>query len=226
MQEREDIIDKIRKLLAHSVENGATQAEAIAFALKAQALIAEHDVQEWELGDACEEIVEHRVDLPTRRKWREYLASIVSENFRCKAYIQNFGCRKGHRGVPHVFFVGYEHDARAAAMVFERLYVIGDELGRQAKRDASGWSHAYDNFVVGFCDGVQGELERQCKALMLVVPQEVDRYYEDLNLYAPRPAREFVFDSEIRDRGRAAGRDAVRAGRMESGDGGHLVTAG
>ncbi len=226
MQEREDIIDKIRKLLAHSVENGATQAEAIAFALKAQALIAEHDVQEWELGDACEEIVEHRVDLPTRRKWREYLAAIVSVNFRCKAYMQISGRRKGHRGVPHVFFVGYEHDARAAALVFERLYVIGDELGRQAKRDASGWSYAYDNFVVGFCDGIEGELERQCRALMLVVPQEVDRYYDELDLCFGRPMRGFVLDAEIRDRGRAAGRDAVRAGRMEDGGGMHLVTAG
>lgn len=225
MQNREDAIDKIRKLLAHSVENGATQAEAIAFALKAQALIAEHDVQEWELGDAAEEIVEHRVDLPARRKWRGYLASIVSDNFRCRSYEQIFGCRRGHRGVAHVFFVGYEQDARAAALVFERLYVIGDELGRRARREAGGWTYAYDNFVEGFCEGVKGELERQCRALMLVVPQEVSRYYDDLELRDARPMRGFVFDPEIRDRGKAAGREAVRSGRME-GDEEHLLGTG
>lgn len=225
MQNREDVIDKIRKLLAHSVENGATQAEAIAFALKAQALIAEHDVQEWELGDAGEVIVEHWVDLPTRRKWRWYLASIVSDNFRCRTYEQTFGRRRGHRGVPHVFFVGYEQDARAAALVFERLYVIGDELGRRAKREAGGWTYAYDNFVEGFCDGVAGELERQCRALMLVVPQEVSRYYDELDLCDGRPPRTFVFDPEIHDRGKAAGREAVRCGRME-GDEEHLLGAG
>ena len=45
-EKRSEIVKKIKKLLAHSVENGATEAEAVAFALKAQRLIAENDIEE------------------------------------------------------------------------------------------------------------------------------------------------------------------------------------
>lgn len=64
---RSEIVEKIKKLLAHSVENGATEAEAVAFALKAQRLIAENDIEQWELGDEQRrEVIEEEsnVNLP------------------------------------------------------------------------------------------------------------------------------------------------------------------
>ena len=50
--DRERMIEKIGKLLEHSTANGATEAEAVAFALKAQRLMAENGIEEWELGAA------------------------------------------------------------------------------------------------------------------------------------------------------------------------------
>ena len=67
-EKRSEILEKIKKLLAHSVENGATEAEAVAFALKAQRLIAENDIEQWELGDEQRrEVIEEEsnVNLPT-----------------------------------------------------------------------------------------------------------------------------------------------------------------
>ena len=71
MSNREQIIERIKKLLSHSVENGATEAEAVAFALKAQKLIAENDVEDWELGEECkQEVIEATTEKSYSRAWR------------------------------------------------------------------------------------------------------------------------------------------------------------
>ena len=213
--DREDIIGKIKKLLAHSVENGATEAEAIAFALKAQKLIAEHDVEAWELDDGGkQEVIECMTEKHYARKWREFLAVTVADNFRCKAFFESRRENGSQRRKTHVVFVGYECDTKAAAIVFDHLYEVGDRLGRECRKRI-GHPMAYDNFVFGFDDGVRTELEKQCQALMLVCPQKVTEYMDGLELKNAIPYRKvYRFDGAYEE-GAVAGREAVRSRRME-----------
>lgn len=216
--DRENIIDKIKKLLAHSVENGATKAEAIAFALKAQKLIAEYDVEEWELADdGKQQVIEHETGMTYARKWREYLADTIADNFRCKAFFRKRREGGSRRGKTHIVFVGYEYDAKAAAVVFDHLYGVGDKLGRECRKRI-GHPMAYDNFVFGFDDGVRAELEKQCQALMLVCPQEVTEYMDGLKLGQTSAYRTVYRCEEAYESGKVAGRDAVRSRRMEESD--------
>lgn len=215
MSEREQVIDRIKKLLAHSVENGATEAEAIAFALKAQRLIADNDIEEWEFGESGkQEVIEVTSERSYVRTWRALLAVALADNFRCKA-IATSKCTGGSkRRKSFITFIGYECDAKAALMVFEHLYKVGDELGKKHSKRYPAHRDAYENFVRGFVTGVRTELEKQCEALMLVRPREVEEHVKEMKLGKARPLRAIFMDEQSLEAGREAGRDAVRARRL------------
>lgn len=219
MSNREQIIERIKKLLSHSVENGATEAEAVAFALKAQKLIAENDVEDWELGEECkQEVIEATTEKSYSRAWRCFLAATVAENFRCKAIQRQRFTETGSRRKTFITFIGYECDAKAALMVFEHLYAVGNKLGKEHESRYYTDKDAYENFVRGFTQGVEDELAKQCQALMLVCPKDVDDYYNNMNLKQPRRQRAIFGSEHSREAGRAAGRDAVRSRRVEGGN--------
>lgn len=84
--ERAKILERIKKLMALADNRGATEAEAMAAALAAQKLIAEYDVEEWELHSKdAEPMVEKRSDKASRR-WRWHLAAIIGPAFRCRHF--------------------------------------------------------------------------------------------------------------------------------------------
>lgn len=218
MSNREQIIERIKKLLSHSVENGATEAEAVAFALKAQKLIADNDVEDWELGEECkQEVVEVMTENTYSRTWRGFLASTIADNFRCKAILAPRKDGTSRRKKMHIMFVGYECDAKAASIVFDHLYTVGNKLGKAHESRCYTDPDAYENFVRGFNKGVRDELEKQCQALMLVCPQDVEEYYSDMDLRASRRPRLIRGNEHSEKAGRAAGRDAVRSRRVEVG---------
>lgn len=206
---REDVIELIRKLREHNEENGATQAEALAFALKAQRLMAEWEIGEDDIAERGHEVTEGATK-GYSKSWASTLASVVAVNFRCRVYMRRVTQRKSS-----MVFVGYEQDQEAARIVFERLFQVGDRLAREYADFAFTDRNAYRNFAYGFVMGAKEELERQSQALMIVVPSEVNEYYEALDLARSR-SHGRVTSAEGYDRGRSEGRDAVRAGRMSA----------
>lgn len=215
--EREKVIDKIRKLREHSVANGATEAEALAFALKAQRLIADNGIEEWEIeGERVDrEVVELESKTTMRRAWRKILLVAIADNFRCRAVLTVEP--RGSRWEQVPTFIGYRADAEAAVLVYDHLLKVGDRLGRRHEDDHYTDPNAYENFVRGFTDGVRVELEKQCQALMLVCPKEVSDYIDGLHLRRSRAPRRIGYSEASREAGRQAGRDAVRSRRMGSG---------
>lgn len=217
MSDREAIIERIRKLQSHSVENGATEAEAIAFALKAQKLIADNNIEDWELGEDCkQEVIEVTTEKSYSRAWRSFLAVAIADNFRCKS-VQSMRYTGGSKRKPFITFIGYECDAKAASMVFEHLYAVGNRLGKAHENRCYTDPDAYENFVRGFVQGVRDELEKQCQALMLVCPQEVNDYMDGMSLKRARSPRAIYGNAHSQAAGREAGRDAVRSRRVEGG---------
>lgn len=226
--ERDSIIEKIKKLLEHTTDKGATEAEAIQFALKAQQLIAEHNVSEEELtGEELENI--ESVTCSEAGKvmyWGQMLASIIAQNFRCKMFWQK---KNKKRALNYPVFYGYESDAFAAKMVFLRLYKIGKRLGNDERKVAKAFYQdnfmgkaAYDSFTTGFVIGVQTELEKQSVALMIVTPLAVkesfDLFSEGFSARTSKDTRSQYRINDVYNDGVEAGRDAVRAGRVGQTD--------
>lgn len=216
--DRQKIIEKIKKLREHSVEKGCNEAEAIQFALKAQRLIADNDVEEWELADEVKQVTE-TTTARTTKAWAPSLASVVADNFRCRVYQRRVTDRKYE-----YVFVGWKADGEAAEIVYQNLLEVGDKLAHEYEDFAYTDPNAYSNFIVGFVDGVKGELEKQSFELMIVCPSEVSDYFEGLNLDRSTRRGPRATNRDSISRGQAAGRDAVRSRRMDAPRAG-LLTA-
>lgn len=227
-ENREAIITKIKKLLEMTEGNGATPAEAVQFALKAQKLMADHNVEEHELCDgyANEPIETAFAQAKTTRHWRNFLAKAIANNFRCRWYTNYFAETRGaRRKTAHIVFYGYRHDAQAAALVFDRLYEIGERLAREyVQKEKRKLEPGYqldarfirDSYTFAFVDGVRSELEKQSQALMLVRPKKVDESYAELSRGFGKARRTTirVGEADASERGFQDGRDAVRSGRL------------
>ena len=218
--DREKIVERIKKLMAVAEDRGATEHEAAAAALAAQRLIAQYDVEQWEIHTATEEPIEEVYANDAPRRWRWHLAHVIAPAFRCRYHETNKKVwRKERRHTDHLMtFYGYKTDATAAAMTFNSLYRIGNRLASRYSRGAD--CGTYNAYVMGFVTGIQSELEKQTEALMIIVPPKVSEKYKadfgllhkantTLKLGCGRDAH------NAETQGFMDGRDAVRSHRIE-----------
>ena len=235
-KDRERIIEKIKRLLAVTEERGATQNEAIAAALQAQRLIAQNDVNDFELfGEEAPELVTVTSEWAREKSWRGLLARVIAENFRCKNYIsfREYWWNGRKRRETCRAFYGYDMDASAALLTFEKLVKIGERLaGAEARKARNLYGTAVgveNNFLLGFVDGVREELEKQSQALLVVTPREVvDGFSEIQSGFTGKKGRPMSVKGDylgMRDKGHAAGRDSVQASRLNQSDSAFALTA-
>lgn len=175
----EKIIEKIKKILELSKNNPSVE-EAKSAALKAQKLMAEYNIKmsEIEMIDDIENIVEEKIDVGTGNKWKYTLSSIVAKNFRCKYF---------YYGKSTVVFYGYEEDAKISAMTFKLLFDVGNKESakyyQKQRQECLKECRYFDGrgikntFLDGYLLGIQEALERQCTALMIVIPKKVEEKY-------------------------------------------------
>ena len=219
----EKIIERIQNLMDLS-NNNPNENEAIAAALKAQELMAKYHI---EITDLCagntEDIVELTCDLSLENgncKWSRALASIISRNFCCKHYILRSAGRAD--GTVGIVFYGYKKDTEIAKEVFESLFRIGNKLSRRcyyeekkAERSTKG---VMNTFLMGFCDGIKEALDKQCVALMIVTPKEVEDSYNkminEMKFLKVNTKVNCVDNDNIKRSGVLAGRNAVERNRI------------
>lgn len=212
-ENKKEIIEKVKKILALAANN-PNQNEAIAAALKAQELMAKFNIQEVEIG---EEVTEDKIDslqavvTGKAQKWRLSLAIVIAKNFRCKVYLDG----------QDVTFYGYNNDASIAKEVFLTMYAIGVKLSNKEKREArkeSGTAKGVRNtFCLGFVNGIKSELEKQCTALMIVTPKEVEETYKEKFQHGKTRSASLTVssDKKIYNKGFQAGREAIQGNRIE-----------
>ncbi len=178
MENAEKIIEKIRKVLELS-KNNPSEHEARAAALKAQDLMMKYHITQVDIEDtiSIEEISEKYAYVGNGNKWKYKLANIVSRNFRCKCY-----AIESHT----VVFYGYAIDAQIAVEVFSFLFEEGKKAAnRYYNKEKKKGGYFFDGsglkntFLCGYLQGIKEELERQCTALMVVVPTEVEEAYNE-----------------------------------------------
>ena len=172
----EKIIAKIRKLLEMTQENGASENEAMVAALKAQKLMVEYNlnIADIETEDEHTTIVEESFDCGNGDKWKYRLANIIAGNFRCKTYFVNKS---------YVVFYGYESDAKIALDVFKFLFNTGNKLADRCYyeyyKNGENTRGVKNTFLAGFCEGINDVLGKQCVALMIVTPKDVEDSFAD-----------------------------------------------
>lgn len=172
----EKAIEIVRKLLATANDNGASENEAIMAALKAQEIMAKYDINVTDVEDesGSEEIIDSAIPVGNGNKWKYNLAHIVANNFCCKIY----AC-----GTQTIFFYGYKKHVDVAKEVFIYLYNTGNKLANRCyaefynkKQPTKG---VKNDFLVGYCHGIKNVLEKQCTALALVIPKDVNESFDE-----------------------------------------------
>ena len=212
----EKIIDKIEKLLALAEKN-PNENEAMAAAAKAQELMAKYNIQMAQLGNN-EEKPSQKIGTAMHEngkgyKWRYTLAQVVARNFRCKNYIV---------GRNAIVFYGFESDAQIALSTFTFLFNVGNRLAIRAyvkqKNEGKNTKGFLNTYLKGFCDGVASVLDEQCKALMLVVPKEVNEAFTEMSRSWRRINTEVrtTTDYETYNNGKTAGREAMQSRHLEA----------
>lgn len=220
MMDTEKIIAKIKKVLELS-RNNPSEEEAKSAALKAQKLMAEYHISMSEVDEVedIDSIVEKSVSIGTGSKWKYTLAGIIAKNFRCRHFFY---------GKSTVVFYGYEVDAEIAAETFKFLFKTGNKAAtnfyNKMRNEAVRCGRFFDGtgikncFLVGFLEGISEVLDKQCTALMIVVPQEVNEGYvertKDAKKINNRIKARSYYAEESRAKGNRIGRNAISSRQL------------
>ena len=214
----EKIIEKIRKLLEMTQENGASENEAMVAALRAQELMAKYnidliDVQGVHTSE--EEICDIMINMTeyehVSTKWSIRLAGIIAGNFRCKVYTI---------GKSTVVFYGFKTDAKIASDVFKFLFNTGLKLApkyyRQCKKEGKPTKGAASSYLIGYCQGIADVLEKQCVALMIVTSPKVEESWKEKSSGWKKTKVNFKnSDADAYSAGRTDGRATANARSIE-----------
>ncbi|MEY8463403.1 DUF2786 domain-containing protein [Streptococcus merionis] len=172
------IIFKVQNLLelAYDAPNDEEGQTAL---LMAQKLMVKHklsmsDLKTYQKTDYIGETVghwEYRMAW-----WKEKLAAILGENFRCKTIRK----RLHKEGVTQMIFFGYEKDAELCTKVYEgALLYLEYRLKRLVPTVSKVcWKDYKNSYLLGFLDGLDQRFKNQVQsseefALMVQVPAEV-----------------------------------------------------
>lgn len=209
------IIDKIRKLFALAEKNPNEQ-EAMSASLKAQELMAQYHVDSSMLDEEItdKKIAEMESYVGTGSKWKYRLANIIAKNFCCKVYVRNKDT---------IIFYGFERDAEIARNTFNFLFKIGNKLAdrmyRKVVSECRPAGGVRNDYLIGFTNGIEEVLGKQCVALMLVTPEEVNEGWKVKSAHMGGTRVNMVCsgDARIREQGRVDGISTAQARYIEGG---------
>ena len=219
------IVSRVRALLAKTVENGATEAEAIAAASKARELMDRYNCTLTDLEIAEEPVVKTEIDRPNARRMAavDYCLSAIAKFCDCKTWYSIGETRR-------VVFFGHRNDTDMAGYLYQMIATaIKSELDlfqrRQGYRDRKETSSFQVGMAVRIADrlrAMSGERQPAVKtasgtALVLVKTAAVDQAFAKLGLRfgAARSMGMSTGSSGAYNAGKAAG-DRVNLSRPVS----------
>lgn len=172
------IIEKVQNLLELAYDAPNDEEGQTAF-LMAQRLMFKHnlstrDIKTTQRNNDIGETVGHwEYRMPW---WKEQLAAILGENFRCKTIRR----RVFDKGITQMIFFGYDTDAELCTKVYEGALLF---LEYRLKRllptvSKSRWKDYKKSYLLGFLEGLEQRFKEQIQsseefALVVQVPTEV-----------------------------------------------------
>ena len=227
---RKKMLERVRAILAKTMDNGCTEGEAMAALEKARELMAAYDISEVELGEQGEReaalISQDTTDDPYLIKRR--LLWAVARFTRCRSWYNT--------GIGYTAFCGLESDVAFANWLLDTLaaFVLRELKAHQAQRRAQGMRCpriVSSSFVRG-CAHRIGERLRELtppdpvnaagNALMVSRNALIEQALKDafIKIRSVSPGRRRV-DGASYGAGKAAG-DSARFDRPVSAGGGTL----
>jgi uncharacterized protein YoaH (UPF0181 family) len=174
-EEKEKLIDKIRKLMALS--HSPNEHEAALAAARAREILDKYDLSLTEVEMNDEEIIEHRVDTGTRKTplWMGRLAVSVSRAFNCKVF----------RVYGIMVFCGTKVDTQVAEYTYMFLFRTVKRLSKEHKAslEKSGiWETRYKGYgsrtyMQSYALGVVNAIDQKLREF--VQSKERMQKYED-----------------------------------------------
>jgi Protein of unknown function (DUF2786) len=227
--ERENVLNKIRALLAKTLDNGCSEAEAMAALDKAQAMQDAYAVTEAELNLTKEEKAILRREPPGtkdphRIKW--LLSTAVAKFCNCQCWRQ----RRNQGG--GLVFCGLPSDAQFATWLLDTLanFVQAELVNHLMESEPSNEDRreAIRGFVLGCTERISQRLDELCKqsatsatstakALVVVKNAAIQARLDELGIHL-RTSSDFcvAWDASSYAAGKAAG-DRASFGRPVSG---------
>lgn len=171
-EEKEKILDKIKKLFALAGNNPSEQ-EAQAAMTKAQKLMAEYSISMSEGSEVKYEYTALACKHYHNLGYRVPLSQIIAKSFRCKVMLNG----------NVIYMFGRKEDAQAAVECFNFCYAWihrnGDRLVVEAREKTGTGKGVFHSYVVGVLKGITVSLEEGCTALAIVVPQDVNDSFKE-----------------------------------------------
>lgn len=232
---RDNLLKKIRALMAKTIENGCTEAEAMSALSMAQTMMDAYDVTEADLQDTKADSAIHETmkDMRDPHHIRTYLTVAISNFTNVRAYKHEYRSQKFKYN-----FIGLQSDVDFAVWLTETLTMFTqNELKKYI------WGNDYTSlppnekrpiivgFVMGCCNRINDRLNElieksearnnvNSNALMVIKDQLIERKMNELGLkLRDSRTRTSRTNHNAYDAGRAAG-DRASFGRPMDGQGG------
>lgn len=161
MEESVKILDRIRALLAKTVENGATESEMEEACKMAQRLMIKHNIDQSELimsvNDISETLIENAFKHGEAKFWIWDLLVIIGKGYNCKVL------RKGY--TDHYFWkiLGFDQDRKMVQGMYETcLPLIRNLIKKRYEESGKKTSKGIftRSYIEGFLYGLDLKLQR------------------------------------------------------------------
>lgn len=231
------ILEKVRKV-RNLAERAGTDGEAQSAAAALQRLMVKYGITESDLEIPVEgprPVANNEADQMKSYTpaWKNNLARVIAENFRCQHYwakdVGYYDVRGEYRYVHVLRFVGLEQDVALAVECYRIMVAVSDKLAKkyrtQYKKEFGTISVAKamsmrESYLHGFVSGLEDAFRKQVEtqAIVLRVAVEVEEAVAELGLVmTKRRSSANRWDSDARSAGE---RDGVQVGHSDGLDGG------
>lgn len=169
---RREALEKVVRMLRLARAAG-TEAEAQTALALAQKLMYAHGLEAEDVDGTnveIEPIEEEMVDHASNRLgWREYLAAVIAENFRC-AFIMSHP--RSALNAVRLVFVGRAHDVAAASAAYRAATVSGETLAYRYVDETGRGDAAFRTYLSGFLAGLDRRLRENVTESALAIRLE------------------------------------------------------
>lgn len=188
---KEDIIERIKKVLALS-KNNNNENEVMTAILKAHALMAKYGIEEEELNPRSSTVISRDEITLKQKRFYDIFLTTCCKSLRCNVV---FADKDG-------LIYGSKEDIESVKILYSFIVSNFERLYKEYKKTT--YKPDKEGYFLGFHEELKYQLDKQVYALMIVTPKEVDE----------RIAKDFPVISK-RKQSFKGSQDAVEEGKRD-----------
>lgn len=196
-------LDKIKKLLNQTTENGCTESEALTALTKARELMLKYKIEEKDIRHIDEKDIVTVIlsKYNSNIKWLYKLIAIVAKNYGVLKYMSQIG------KIEHIVLFGLKNDVECAVDIIDCAY---NYANKEASKVASEYRKLYGitkgikyTYFYGFVNGLQAKYDEQNKkeefALMTTIDKDVQSQFDSIASTFTLPPKHKIINTKIND---------------------------